>query len=631
MPKPSRIDQLNSALDAMLGRTDARGPAVSPEVGALMRIASELRTTPNETFKARLKDELERRAAMSTTGVAASKVKAVPEGYRTVTPYLRVKGAVQAIEFYKHAFGATEVMRLAQPDGRIGHAEIKIGDSIVMLSDEFPDYSHDSLSPQSLGGSPVDIHFYVEDVDAWANRAIAAGAKALVPVADQDYGERHGRLEDPFGHHWSISTPLREERMNQVRETFYLATPYLIVDGGVKALEFYERVFGATELLRLANPDGTIAHAEVEIGDSVVMVADEAPEYGRRGPHALGGSPLMVHLYVEDVDAIAKQAVAGGAKVLRPVVDQFYGDRAGRIEDPFGHQWHIATHKEDVSPEEMRKRVEAFMRQQGVATAAKPVQPVPPGFHSVTPYLVAAQAPEVIDFVKAVFGAEERFRAVGSAGGIHAEVKIGDSMVMIGGGGPGLAWKGTSMPVPLHVYVPDVDAVYQRALQAGASSLGEPMDHDYGERGASVKDAAGNHWYIATAKGESYIHEGLHNVNIYLHPRGAAQLIDFMKRAFGAAELGRYADPAGRIMHAAVRIGDSVVEMGEPHGPYQPMPAMIYLYVNDADAVYKTAVAAGGTSLFEPVDQSYGDRNGRVEDPFGNQWYIATHIKDVSH
>jgi uncharacterized glyoxalase superfamily protein PhnB len=181
----------------------------------------------------------------------------------------------------------------------------------------------------------------------------------------------------------------------------------------------------------------------------------------------------------------------------------------------------------------------------------------------------------------------------------------------------------------LHVYVEDADAVYKKALAAGATVVDEPRDQEYGERSASVKDHAGNFWYIATHKGESYMPKGLHNVNAYLHPLRAEPVIQFLKRAFGAQELAKYATPDGVVHHAEIRVGDSVVEMGESHEKYRPMPAMFYVYVPDCDAVYRRAVAAGATSFQEPADQPYGDRNAGVRDVFGNTWYIATHVKDM--
>lgn len=145
----------------------------------------------------------------------------------------------------------------------------------------------------------------------------------------------------------------------------HTVTPYLAIKDAVKALEFYKKAFGATEKYELIMPDGRLGHGEIGLGDSLIMLADEFPEYGGKAPQTLGGSPVSIHLYVEDVDAFCKKAVAAGATQRKPVMDQFYGDRSGQLEDPFGHLWWVATHKEDVSPEEMQKRVEAMFAQKG--------------------------------------------------------------------------------------------------------------------------------------------------------------------------------------------------------------------------------------------------------------------------
>jgi len=150
-----------------------------------------------------------------------------------------------------------------------------------------------------------------------------------------------------------------------IPDGYHTATPYLIIGGAVDAIEFYKKAFGATELFRFPTPDGKIGHAEIKIGDSVIMLADEHPEINARSPRSLGGSPVSIHLYVADVDAVTDLAIAAGATVLRPVKDQFYGDRSGTVADPFGHIWHIATHKEDLTPDELHKRVAAAMAQHG--------------------------------------------------------------------------------------------------------------------------------------------------------------------------------------------------------------------------------------------------------------------------
>ncbi|MGH7357380.1 MAG: VOC family protein [Candidatus Rokuibacteriota bacterium] len=149
-------------------------------------------------------------------------------------------------------------------------------------------------------------------------------------------------------------------KVKPVPHGYHSVTPYLIVDGGGKAIDFYKRVFHAAERMRMPSPGGKVGHAELTIGDTMIMLADEHPEMGARGPRAFGGAAVSLHLYVEDVDTTVAAAVAAGAKLLRPVEDKFYGDRSGTIEDPFGHHWHVSTHKEDVSPDEMARRAAAM-------------------------------------------------------------------------------------------------------------------------------------------------------------------------------------------------------------------------------------------------------------------------------
>lgn len=141
-----------------------------------------------------------------------------------------------------------------------------------------------------------------------------------------------------------------------IPDGYHTVTPYLCVNDGAAAIEFYKRAFGAQELFRMQLPDGKISHAELQIGDSRVMLAGEFPEMNFRSPKTLGGSPIMMHLYVEDCDAWFNRAVEAGAKVTRPLADQFYGDRGGMVEDPFGHSWYLSTHVEDVSEEELKER-----------------------------------------------------------------------------------------------------------------------------------------------------------------------------------------------------------------------------------------------------------------------------------
>ena len=148
--------------------------------------------------------------------------------------------------------------------------------------------------------------------------------------------------------------------MQAVPTGHHTVTPYLAIRNAAAGLEFYKNAFGAIESYRLTMPDGRVGHAEIRLGDSIIMLADEFPEYGGKAPETLGGSPVNLHLYVEDVDAFFTRALAAGAKERKPIMDQFYGDRSGQLEDPFGHLWWVATHTEDVSPEEMQKRVQAM-------------------------------------------------------------------------------------------------------------------------------------------------------------------------------------------------------------------------------------------------------------------------------
>jgi PhnB protein len=152
-----------------------------------------------------------------------------------------------------------------------------------------------------------------------------------------------------------------------IPEGFHSVTPYLAINGARAAIDFYKKAFGATEMMCLNMPDGKIGHAEIRIGDSPVMLSDAFAEWGTKGPDSYGGTPVSMCIYVPDVDATVAQATAAGAKVTMPLADQFYGDRSARLQDPFGHVWHIATHKEDMSPQEMQRRMDEWMKQQAKA------------------------------------------------------------------------------------------------------------------------------------------------------------------------------------------------------------------------------------------------------------------------
>jgi uncharacterized glyoxalase superfamily protein PhnB len=247
------------------------------------------------------------------------------------------------------------------------------------------------------------------------------------------------------------------------------------------------------------------------------------------------------------------------------------------------------------------------------------------GFRTVTPYIVVSDVHQEIAFIKEVFGAKGKVYGLGSQGGFHSEYRIGDSMLMVGGGGRGSKWKGTPVPAALHVYVENVDGAYQRAVQAGATSLMPPTDTEYGERGAAIEDAGGTHWYLATAFGPSFVPEGLPNLMPYFNPVGAPKMIDFLMQAFDAEEIAVHRSPEGTVVHAKVRLGGSIVEMGEAHGPWQPRPMHFMVQVDDCDASYARAMKAeGAVSVSEPANAPYGGRMGTIKDPFGNTWYLSS-------
>lgn len=401
--------------------------------------------------------------------------------------------------------------------------------------------------------------------------------------------------------------------------TYRAATPFLTLRDPAAAIDFYRRAFGAVETMRLMEPGGGIAHAEIEIGEARFMLAHEYPDLGFKAPETLGGSPVRIHLYVDDVDGLLARALAAGATVLKPPAEEFYGDRAASLRDPFGLTWLFATRQQEMSAAEMQRRLDELMK-------PSPPAYLPAGFRSVTPYLVAQGADGLIEFLKQAFGAEERLCVRRPDGTIqHAEVRIGDSVVELGDGGA--AWP--ARPAALHLYVEDADATYARAVAAGATTLNAPTDMPYGDREADVRDPFGNNWYIGTRKEGGPVPAGMHTLTPTLHVQGTDRLIDFIRRAFGADELDRTAAPDGTVVHAQLKLGDSVLELGEASGFVQPMQVGIHYYVEDVDAVYARALAAGAASLGAPSDRPYGDRAAEVADPFGNHWFIATRIEEV--
>jgi uncharacterized glyoxalase superfamily protein PhnB len=354
------------------------------------------------------------------------------------------------------------------PDGSIVHAEVRIGDSMIEVADAGDQYK----------AMPSAIHYYVEDTDAVYRRAVEAGGISLQEPADLDYGERCAGVRDPVGNRWYIGTPLTGP---PVPPGLRSVTPYLHPHGADRLIDFMKAAFNADVQASYPAPDGTVAHAKVRIGDSVIEMGEA---HGPWGP-----MPTALHLYVSDTDAQYRSALAAGAVSMFEPRDEHYGDRVAGVTDPFDNVWYIATHTRDVPPEQL-----------GIVASKKPAKPGKPirkGFLTVTPYLTHERPLELVEFCKRAFGAVETERGSGGGGGIHCEVRIGESMVMIGGG-PGVTQK---FPGSIYLYVENVDALYKQALEAGATSIGEPTDQPYGDRCGGVRDPFGNEWYIATHLG----------------------------------------------------------------------------------------------------------------------------------
>ena len=327
-------------------------------------------------------------------------VKPIPEGFFVLTPQITVKGVDKAVDFYVKAFGATKLLTLPGPDGKTMHAEVKIGDSIVFVDEEM----EGSKSPLTLRGTPATLMIYVASADQTFAAATTAGAKTEMPPEDQFWGDRYGSLIDPFGHRWAIATHIEDLTAEQTQQRaaimfgadgskkakkpakagkkaaepawkkvagtpaskpvptgYHTVTLAITVKNAAEAIDFYKLAFGALEVERMPTPDGKILHAALEFGDSRLMLGDEMLEMGAKSASTLGGSPVAIHFYTPDVDAAFTKVTGAGAKTTMPVADMFWGDRYGAVTDPSGFMWGIATHKEDVTPQQMGERLKADM------------------------------------------------------------------------------------------------------------------------------------------------------------------------------------------------------------------------------------------------------------------------------
>ena len=287
---------------------------------------------------------------------------------------------------------------------------------------------------------------------------------------------------------------------------------------------------------------------------------------------------------------------------------------AAQVGGEFQELLELAGLLRELPHPDFKTRLKAELERRTTMTAATTLRE---GFRAVTPYLMVRNGAGLMDFLERAFGAVTVMSTTAPKGGLHGEMRLGNSMLMIGGG-EALPEKSS---MAIHMYVPDADAAYQRAVAAGGKSLGAVEDRPYGERSGFVEDPYGNHWYIGTPLGGRPIPEGHVTANPYAHAKSARALIAFLRQTFAAEEIAVH-EMGGRVMHAEVRIGDSILEMGEADGT-----SAFYVYVDDPDAAYRNALAAGATSLMEPADQPYGERNAGVVDPFGNQWFPARTIR----
>jgi PhnB protein len=293
-------------------------------------------------------------------------------------------------------------------------------------------------------------------------------------------------------------------------EGFHTIAANLVVSDVDAAIDFYTRAFGATKRFTLTGPQGQkTVYGEIQIGDSPVLLSAEMPEMGFKSPKTLGGTTGSLWYYVPDVDAVVKAAAAAGATVQMQPEDMFWGDRWGMVIDPFGHQWDIATHKEDLTKEQIMERMQAAMAgQAGTPAPGTPAKSyIPEGRHSLTPTLIAEDAKALIAFFEKGLGGQDASVSNSPDGRVlHAELRIGDSWLMLSDKFPEMGAQHKSpkdlggSPFSLLVYVPDADATFQQAVGAGAETRQQPTDAVWGDRFAEITDPSGHLWGIATPK-----------------------------------------------------------------------------------------------------------------------------------
>jgi PhnB protein len=334
MAKRSLIDQLESAIQAMLTRPDGQVVGsredFDPRVAALSAIARNLRDLPREDFKVRLRTKLERSSQMenaakqATTSDASKQAETMPGAFRTIAPYIIVPRAGEFIEFLKNAFAGTERFRVGREPGSelIMHAEVAIGNSTIELADAY----------EQIPAAPTAIHLYVDDADLSFARAIEVGATSIYEVGDHVSGDRQGAVRDPFGNLWYIAM---KQGWTPGPEGVPSVQPYLHLRGSEKMIPFLESAFGGVVVGHVPrSPEGHVLHATVQIGDNTLEL-DEA--HGEFQP-----MPCHLHLHVDDADAVYARALRAGATSVDAPSNKPYG-RSGGVKDPFGNSWYMTS------------------------------------------------------------------------------------------------------------------------------------------------------------------------------------------------------------------------------------------------------------------------------------------------
>lgn len=596
MLKRSLIQLLDDAVGLMLANPAAAAsqPANGANAGLprLMEVAVALRELPDPSFKARLKRDLVMKTSASTDARparAASLGKYGREGFQTLSAYLRVNGGKELLSFFEKAFDARVLSRTENPDGSLMHSDLMIQDSRLEVSDATP------------AAPPLPMMFIltVDNADAAYEKAIAAGAASITEPADSPYGDREAGIADPSGNNWYLTTRRVSEHTPADQPAI---VPGFHAQNAAKVIDFFKRAFGADDSIRFDGPGGIVHHARLKFGDAYLTIGEAHGKYQTK--------PGSYRLFVPNVDQVYAQAVHAGATPAGEPVNRPYGERSGTVLDPAGNRWFIATHLDMLQSKPQR------------AAASY----IPKGFRSVTPYLMIHRSEEFVTFVEQALDAKVLLRMNTPQGKMmHSQIQIGASIIEASEFSPAFA---PDSPITLVVNVKDAAATYERAVEAGASSLWEPRTEPWGDFTSGVRDVSGNFWAFVTQRGTPHRPADIQDVTPQLNLNGAAKYIEFLEKAFGAKVFARHQKPDGRIAQAFVQIGDAYIGMNDAHDQWQPRPAALHLYVPNCDEIYNRAMQAGSTSIQAPADMPYGDRSSGVTDPFGNRWFIATHQRD---